>query len=159
MTTDRIDLIDKNNAWGLLFRLIKHVANARCANADKHLDKIRSRNREERHFSFAGNRFSKQGFTRTGLSHHEDAARYTSAQLLKATGVTQKLNKLLYVFLGFIDACNVGKRCRNLVLTQQLCLALTKAHWATTTTAATLHLTHEEHENRQNKQNREARNQ
>lgn len=119
----------------------------------------RSRNREERHFSFAGNRFSKQSFTRAGLSHHEDAARYTSAQLLEATGVTQKLNQLLYVFLGFIDACNVGKRCRNLVLTQQLCLALTKAHWATTTTAATLHLTHEEHENRQNKQNREARNQ
>ena len=78
---------------------------------------------------------------------------------MKAAGIAQEFNKLLNVFLGFVDTSDVRKRCRNLIFTQQLCLALAKAHWAATATATTLHLAHEEHKDSENQQNRETGNQ
>src|SRR5579863_9615368 len=54
LTPDRIDLVDEDDAWRALFRLLEEIADARCADADEHLDEIGARDREERDACLAG---------------------------------------------------------------------------------------------------------
>ena len=159
MAAHRIDLVDKDDAGRLLFGLLEHVANPGRAYAHEHLDKVRARDREKRHLGLASDRLGEQGLTGSGLAHHEDTPWDATAQLLETTGITEKFNQLLHVLFCFLNPCNVGKSCGDLVFTQQLGFALAKAHRAATTACPTLHLPHKEHEHRNNKQDREARNQ
>ena len=53
MPPNGIKLVNENYAWRLLFGLLKHVPDTRCADADKHLDEVRTGNGEERHLRFA----------------------------------------------------------------------------------------------------------
>ncbi len=62
MAADGIDLIHENDARGVFLRLVEHVADAACADADEHLDKIGTGNREEGAVGFAGNSFGDQEF-------------------------------------------------------------------------------------------------
>ena len=82
MSTDRIDLVDEDDARRLLLGLLEHVAHARGADADEHLDEIGTGNREERHFGLAGNRLGEQGLAGTGRTDHQHAARNLAAELL-----------------------------------------------------------------------------
>ena len=156
MTTHRIDFVDENDAWRLLLGLIKHIANTRGTDTNKHLNKVRARDREEWHLGLACNGFSQQRLTGTWLSYHQHTARNTATELLEATRVSQELDKLLNVFFGLVHTCDISEGCRNLVFAKELCFALPKTHGATTATATALHLAHKEHEHRENQQNREA---
>ena len=60
MTADRVDLVDEDDAGCVLLRLVEHVADAGGADADEHLDEVRTRDREERHLGFAGDRAREQ---------------------------------------------------------------------------------------------------
>ncbi len=71
-------------------------------------------------------------------------------------GIPQKLDELLDVLFGFIDAGDVGKRGLDLVLRQQPCLALAERHGPAAAAAAALHLPHEQHEHRDDDQNGKA---
>ena len=155
VSAHRVNLVDKNNTGGLLLCLFEHVAYARRAYAHKHLDKVRARNREERHFGFTCNRFREQRLTGTGLTDHQDTARYSAAQFLEPTRIPEKLNQLLDIFLGLVNARNVGEGCCDLVLTQEFGFALTKAHGATAAARTPLHLAHKKHEDRDDDKNRE----
>ena len=64
-TTDGVDLVDKDNAGGLLLGLLKEVAHTRCTHTDKHLDKVRTRDREERHIGLTRHRLGQQRLTRS----------------------------------------------------------------------------------------------
>ena len=64
MTADRVDFVDEDDARRVLLALLEHVAHAARADADKHLDKVRAGDREERHVRLAGNRAGEQGFAR-----------------------------------------------------------------------------------------------
>ena len=156
MTTDRIDFVDENDAWRLLLGLIKHIANTRGTDTHKHLNKVRARDREKWHLGLACNGFGQQRLTGTGLSHHQHTARNTATELLEATRVSQKLDKLLNVFFGLVHTRYISKGRRNLVFAKEFCFALPKTHGATTATATTLHLAHKEHEHCENQKNREA---
>src|SRR6266480_2852277 len=46
---DGVDLIDEDDAGSVLLRLLEHVAHARGADADEHLDKVGAGDGEERH--------------------------------------------------------------------------------------------------------------
>src|SRR5712671_2888220 len=54
MAADSIDLVDEDDARRILLALLEEVANAACADADKHFYEVRTRDREKRHISFAG---------------------------------------------------------------------------------------------------------
>jgi hypothetical protein len=54
MTADRVDLVDEDDAGRVLLGLLEHVAHARGADADEHLDEVRTGDREERHLGLAG---------------------------------------------------------------------------------------------------------
>ncbi len=53
LAADRVDLVDEDNAGGVLLGLGEHVAHARGAHADKHLDEVGTGDAEERHLGLA----------------------------------------------------------------------------------------------------------
>ena len=70
---DRVELVDEHDARRLLLRLLKQIAHARRADADEHLDEVRSGQREERHVRLAGDRAREQGFTGAWRSDEQHA--------------------------------------------------------------------------------------
>ena len=61
-----IKFVDENDGRRLLASLLKEVAHASRADADKHLDKLGTRNGKKRHAGFAGNSPREKGLSRTG---------------------------------------------------------------------------------------------
>src|SRR5438045_4490198 len=49
LATDRVDLVDEDDAWGVALGLVEQVAHATRADADEHLDELGARDAEERH--------------------------------------------------------------------------------------------------------------
>ena len=75
MTANRIDLVDEDDARRVLLRLVEHVADARSADADEHLDEVRARDREERNLALAGDRTGEQRLAGAGRADHQHATR------------------------------------------------------------------------------------
>ena len=53
LTSDRVDLIDKNDTRRVLLSLIEQVSDSGCADTDEHLHKVRTADGEERHARLA----------------------------------------------------------------------------------------------------------
>ena len=70
LTTDRVNLVDKDNARCLLLGLLEHVAYTTRADTHKHFNKVRSGNSEERHLGLAGDGLGQQSLTRTRRAGH-----------------------------------------------------------------------------------------
>jgi hypothetical protein len=156
MATDGVDLVDEDDARRLLLGLVEHVAHPRRADADEHLDEIGTGDGEEGHLGLTGDGLGQQRLTGTGLADHEHAAGNAAAELLELARVAQELDQLLHVFLGLVDAGDVGEGGRDLVFAEQARLALAEAHGAAAAARAALHLAHEEHEHGDDDQDREA---
>src|SRR3989440_7137598 len=107
MTTDRINLVDEDYAGRILFALLEQIAHARGADADKHLDEVRSRDREEGHVCFAGNRARQQSLAGSRRAHHQNAFGNAAAELLKLLRFFQEFNNLLEFFFGFFNPGDV----------------------------------------------------
>ena len=60
LAADRVDFVDEHDAGRVFLRLLEHVAHARRAHADEHLDEVGARDREERHLGLAGDRLREQ---------------------------------------------------------------------------------------------------
>ena len=99
MTADSVDLVDKDDARGVLFALLEKITNTARTDADEHLDKIRTRDREERNIRFTGNSFCKQCLARSRRAHHQNALRDLAAELLKLLRVFEKFDYFLQLFL------------------------------------------------------------
>ena len=63
---DRVDLVDEDDARGVLLGLLEHVAHAARADADEHFDEVGARNGEEGHVGFAGHRARGQRLAGAG---------------------------------------------------------------------------------------------
>ena len=59
---DRVDLVQEHERGRLLLGLLEQFADARGAQADEHLDELRTRHEEERDVGFAGDGARKQRF-------------------------------------------------------------------------------------------------
>src|SRR3990172_695142 len=80
VSSHRIDLIDKDDAGRILFRLRKKVPYARGAHADKHLHKVGTTNAEEKDIGLAGDCPRQQGFAGAGRANQQQPLRYPPAQ-------------------------------------------------------------------------------
>jgi hypothetical protein len=60
LTAHRVDFVDEDDARRMLLGLLEHVAHARRADADEHLDEVGAGNREKRHLGLAGDRLRQQ---------------------------------------------------------------------------------------------------
>src|SRR5216117_917926 len=107
MTTDRVNLVDEDDARRILLALFKQVANARSAHADKHLDEVGTGNREAGNDCFAGDSAREQSLTGSRRAHHEHAFRNSAAEFLKLLRLFQELDYLLQFFFGFFNAGDV----------------------------------------------------
>ena len=145
MATNRIDLVNKNDARRLLFSLLEHVAHARRADADEHLDEIGTRDREEWHLGLAGNRLGEQGLAGTRRTDHQHAARNLAAEFGELARVAQEVDEFGEFFFRLVATGDVGKGGLDLILALQFGTRTTEAH-RTSTAAAGLHLAHEVNE-------------
>ena len=57
LATDRINLVDKDDARRILFGVLEHIAHTGCAHTHEHFHEVGTRNAKERHFRFARNGF------------------------------------------------------------------------------------------------------
>ena len=156
VTTDRIDLVNEDDAGRLLLGLVEHVAHARCTDTYEHLNEVGTGDREKRDLGFACNGLRQQRFTRSWRADHQHAARNAPAEPLELAWIAQELNEFMHVVLRFIDTGHIGKRGLDLVVRKQPGLALAKCHRATAPAGAALHLAHEQHEHRDDDEDREA---
>src|SRR5205823_4313478 len=105
-----VNLVNKDDAGGILLALLKQVTNAAGAHAHKHLYKVRSGDAEERHIGFTGHGPRQQGLTSPRMSYQQDAFGDASAKLLEFLRFTQELNNLPQLFFGFIYARHILER-------------------------------------------------
>ena len=152
MASHRIDFIDEDNAGSVLLALFKQIAHAARADADEHLDTVRTRDREERDIRFARNRARQQSLSGTRRTDQQHALRNAPAQLLEFLRLAQEFDNLLELFLGFLNASHVLERHLALLRGMQTRAALAKAQRFI---AAALHLPH--HENPEPNQQDERR--
>src|SRR5208282_2338981 len=145
MTSHRVDLVDENDTRRMLLALHEQVAHARRANANEHLDKVRSRDRKERHARFACDRPREQRLAGSRRPDQQHALGNSAAQPREALGVAQKLNYLFELVLGLVDSRHVAEGNFVGILSQQFGAALAERHRLA---AADLHLAHEENPQR-----------
>ena len=141
MPADGVDLVDEDDAGRILLGLLEHVAHARGADADEHLDEVGAGDGEERHVGLAGDGAREQRLAGAGRADQQRAARNAAAKPLELLRIAQELDDLLQVGLGLVDAGHVLEGDAAVALGQQLGLRLAEAHGAA---AARLHLAHEE---------------
>ena len=152
MAADGVDFVDEDDAGGVLLGLLEHVAYAAGADADEHLDEVRTGDGEERHARLAGDGASQQGLTRAGRADQQRALGDLAAQLLELARVLQEIDDLLQLVLGLVDAGDVLEGDAVLVLGQQPGLGLAEAHGPP---RAALHLAHEEDPHADQQQDRQ----
>ena len=70
-TTQRIQFVDKNNRRRLTLGLLKQIPNPGCTNTDKHLDKFRTTDGEERHTGLTGNGAGNQRLAGTRRTYQQ----------------------------------------------------------------------------------------
>src|SRR5262249_39631711 len=126
----------------VLLGLLEHIAHARGADADEHLDEVGARDGEERHVGFARDRTRKQRLTGAGWANQEHTARNAAAQALEFSGIAQELDDLLQILLSLVDAGHVLEGDAAVRLGQQLGTALAEAERLA---AGALHLARQEY--------------
>ena len=123
MAADRVDFVDEDDARRVLLRLLEHVAHARGADADEHLDEVGTGDREERHLRLAGDRLGEQRLAGAGRADHQHAARNLAAELRELGRIAQELDELADFLLRLVAAGDVGEGDLDLILALQLARA------------------------------------
>ncbi len=141
MAADRVDLVDEDDAGCVLLALLEHVADARGADTDEHLDEVRARDGEERHVGLTGDGAGEQRLAGARRADEQHALGDLAAEALEFLRVLQVLDDLLELLLRFVDAGDVVEGDATDLLRQQARARLAEAHGAP---AAALHLPHEE---------------
>ena len=144
VAADRVDLVDEDDARRVLLGLVEHVADARRADPDEHLDEIGTGDREERHLGLAGDGLGEQRLAGTRRAHHQHAAGDLAAELLELGGIAQEVDQLPDLFLGLLHARHVGEGDLDLILADEARAALAERE-RTPAAPAALHLAHEEY--------------
>ena len=116
VTADGIDFIDENDAGRVLFGLLKHVADAGCANAHEHFDEIGARNREKGHFGLARNGARQEGLAGARRAHHQHTFRDLAAKFLELAGIFQEIDDFDDFLLCFLNPRHVGEGDIDLIL-------------------------------------------
>jgi hypothetical protein len=106
---DGVDLVEEDDARGIVFGLLKEVADAGSPDADEHFDEVRAGDGEEWDVGLAGDGLGQQGLAGAGRPDEQDAAGDSPAEPLELARVLQEGDDLLDLFLGLFDAGDVGE--------------------------------------------------
>ena len=127
LAADGVDLVDEDDAGAVLLGLLEQVAHPGGADADEHLDEIRTGDGEERHAGLTGDGTGQQRLTRAGGAVEQHALGDLGAQCLVARRVLQEVLDLVELFDRLVNAGHVGERGRRHVLAQELRLGFAEA--------------------------------
>ncbi len=128
LATHGINLVDENNAGGILFGLAEQVAHPRRAHAHKHFDKFRTGDAEEGNGSLACDRLGQQRFTGTGLTNQQHPFGNAGSNGGKFLRALEEGDHLLQFFLGLFNASHIVKYDAGFGLHLKAGLRLAKAH-------------------------------
>ena len=138
--------------------MVEEVANTRSTNTHKHLDKVRTRHREEGYISLTRNGLSQEGLTRSRRAYKECALRNLSSESLIFVGLLEEVYNLHNLDFGLLQARNILE-CYSLLLllVKDLGTRLANIHnvATATTTCATHHRAHKEYPHHDDKQPRQ----
>src|SRR5438270_13590026 len=99
-----IDLIDENNAWGVLACLSKQITHTAGSYPDEEFDKVGRACTEERHTGLSGDRTRQQGLAGTRWANQQDTLWDMRTNRAEALRVTQEVDHLTQFCLGLINA-------------------------------------------------------
>ena len=126
---DGVDLVDEDDAGGLLLGLFEEVAHARCTHADEHLDKVGTRDREERHVRLTGHGLGQQRLARSRRAHEQCSLRNLGAKFFVFVRFLEKIDDLHDLDLGLLESGYILERhALRVVLVENLRLGLTHIH-------------------------------
>src|SRR5262249_20525065 len=125
---ERVELVDEDDAGRLGFGLLEEVADARGADADEHLDELRSAETEKRHVGFAGDRAREQRLAGSRRADEQHAFRNAAAEIRVLLRVLQELDDLFQLFTSFVDAGDVGEAHLHFVALVDLRAAARERH-------------------------------
>ena len=154
---DGVNLVNKENAGGVLLGLGEHIAHATGPHAHEHLHEVRAADAEEGHLRLAGNRLGQQRLARAGRPHQQHALRHLAAQVLEALGVLEELDDLGHLLLRLVHAGHVLETGLGLLLIHQACARLPEGEGPALAPSAHLpqHKEVEEQEEQRQRQNRD----
>src|SRR5438309_7520583 len=114
MASHCIDLVDENDTGRILLTLLEQIAYAARADADEHLDKVRTRDGEKWDVGFACDGARQQRLARSRRSNQQNAFGDAASELLELLRLPQEFDDLLQLFLSFLYSRNIFER--NLLL-------------------------------------------
>jgi len=106
LAADGVDLVDKDDAGGIFFRVFEQVADAGSAHADEHFHEIGTADAEERHAGFTGDRARQERFPRSRRADEQHALRNSRADRGEFARILEKFHhfdKLLLLLVGAGD--------------------------------------------------------
>ena len=126
VTPDSVDLIDEDDAGGVLLALLEQVSHSGGPHAHEHLHEVGSADGEEGHPGLAGDGSGQKRLARAWRSDQQHPFGDSASQFLKLLGVLQEFDDFLQFFLGFLGAGHVLEGDFLLLGGQQLGTALSK---------------------------------
>jgi hypothetical protein len=140
----RVKLVDEDDRWRLLARLLEQIAHARRADTDEHLHELRSRDREERHAGLACHGAREQGLAGARRSDEQHAFRHARSEPAVLPRILEELDHFLQLGLGLVHAGDIGEGDAGLVLDIDLGAALADAHEAAEPALLARHAPHQQ---------------
>ena len=154
LTSNGINLVDKDDARSYLFCLFKKVTHTGCTDTDEHLDEVGATDREELNTRLAGDRLRKERFARARRAEEQHSLGDACAELVELVGGLEELDDFLKLLLGFVRPCHIGKGHLFLIAHHEAHARLAEVHHAP---AAHLGLLHDEEPEADQKCNRNQR--
>ena len=144
--TDRVDLVDEDDAGRLLLGLLEQIAHARSTHADEHLHEVRTRNRKERHVGLAGHGLRQQRLARSRRADEQRPLRNLGTQIAVFFRLAQEIHDLHHLDLGLLQSGYILERhTLGRILVVYLRLGLTDVHQpAARSASAARHAAHDE---------------
>ena len=139
LTTDSVDLVDKDDGGGGLLGLLKQVADTAGANTYIKLNKVRAGDGQKLHTGLACHGLGQQGLTGTRRANQQHALGDAGAHGGVGLGVFQKVNDLAELLLLLVAAGNIGEGLLVLLIAAQLGAGLGELGHTTGTAAGLAH--------------------
>ena len=123
-----IQLVDEDDARGLLLGLGEEVAHARGPHADEHLHEVRAGQAEERHAGLSRDGLGQQRLSGAGRADDEHPFGDLPAEAPVALGILEEVHDLHQLAARLVDARDVVERHAGLVLDVHPGLVLADGH-------------------------------
>ena len=107
LAPDGVQLVNENDARGVLLGLLEEVAHSRRAHADEHLDEVAAADGEERRFGFTGHGAGQEGLAGAGRSDEQHAFGDARAQLPVSLRIFEEVHHFLQLEFGLVATGHV----------------------------------------------------